>query len=218
MRATTTPALAMYVATVASRLYCRPASGDHCVFEQDGTLQLNSFVASNLRVQDPVTNDVFVRLDNCTAWLPLRCLGSYTATTTCTIIKVSTPTNVYRNIHTWANSNALATLPINHLDSTTCHVIASTGSLYARVSYNNHVGWCRLEQSDVLSQCPPRLTELAAGRSIPVAILQGDYYLLVLNEVQAGGTTTQRFKYRIPHTMARQIDNCISKGRHQYQA
>ncbi|EQC28381.1 hypothetical protein SDRG_13928 [Saprolegnia diclina VS20] len=214
VRATTTPELKTYAASEASMFFSRPAASHSCLFTRNDLLTVGDLVASDLRVQDPVTNDVFVRLENCSAWLPLHCLRRRRAITTHTIIKVSTPTNVYRNIYTWPDSTVLATLPVNHLVTTICHVIATNGALFARVSYDDVVGWCSLEPSDVLYRCPPRVAEQAPGRSIPVAILQGDEYLLVLNEVQEDGSFTQSFKLNLPVGMARQIENCIAKGRH----
>ena len=214
VRAPTTTELKTYAANDVSLFYCRPTKSRSCLFTPNDLLQANNFVASDLRVRDPETHDVYIRLENCTAWLPLRCLRPYTAITNRTIIKVSTPTNLYRNIYTWPDSTVLATLPANILVATTMYVTASNGSLFARVSYDDAVGWCCLEQSDVLSQCPPRLAEQAAGRSIPVALVQGDYYLLVLNEIQEDGSITQRFKYFLPRPMARKIEKCVKKGRH----
>ncbi|KDO32112.1 hypothetical protein SPRG_03330 [Saprolegnia parasitica CBS 223.65] len=215
VRATTTPERATYAATEVSLFYCRPTTSRSSLFTPNELLQANNFVASDLRVRDPVTHDVFIRLDNCTMWLPLRCLRLYTANTTRTIIKVSTPTNLYRNIYTWPHSTVLATLPVNHLVATTMYVAASNGSLYARISYDDAVGWCCLRQSDILPQCPPRLAEQAAGRSIPVAIVRGNSYLLVLNEVQDDGSIEQNIEYDwLPPDMERQINNCIAKGRH----
>ncbi|KDO32113.1 hypothetical protein SPRG_03331 [Saprolegnia parasitica CBS 223.65] len=214
VRATTTPELKTYAATEASLFFCRPATSHRCLFTRSDMLAVNELVASDLRVQDPVTHDVFIRLENCGAWLPLRCLRPRRAITTRTIIKVSTPTNVYRNIYTWPHSTVLATLPANHLVATICHVTRNNGALFARISYDDVIGWCCLEQSDILYRCPPRVAEHAPGRSIPVAILQGNYYLLALNEVQEDGSTSQRFVCNVPSSMDRQIDNCMAKGRH----
>ncbi|KDO32111.1 hypothetical protein SPRG_03329 [Saprolegnia parasitica CBS 223.65] len=215
VRATITPELKTYIATTASRIFWRPASSDRCVFGQDDTLQVNRLVASDLRVQDPVTYHVFIRLENGPVWLPLRCLQPHTANTTRTVIKVSTPMILRRNAYTWSNSIGLATLPANILVATICHVTTSNGGLYARISYDDAVGWCSFKQSDVLPQCPPRLAEQAAGRSIPVAIVRGNSYLLVLNEIQDDGSIVQNIKYdRLPLGMERQIKNCIAKGRH----
>ncbi|KDO32110.1 hypothetical protein SPRG_03328 [Saprolegnia parasitica CBS 223.65] len=205
--------VAVYMADRPSPFYARPTTHSDSALVRHTMLRRDELVATDLRVADPVTNQTYLRLDNSFGWLPLRHLTRYECTTRRLLFRVPSPTHVYRNIRTVPESIAVATLPADYLLASTLHVYLNAFA-YTRVVRDDVTGWCKLRLSDMLLQCPPRLAEQPPGRSIPVALLQGDHYFVLLNEIQDDGTITQAFHCDLPYAMVRQINNCITKGRH----
>ncbi|OQR89136.1 hypothetical protein ACHHYP_06457 [Achlya hypogyna] len=212
VRLSVVPQFAVFRVTSATRFYHRPWATVASTVSGSQILQQNQIMAASHRVTDPESGVAFVRVDSRATWVPASCLAHHPTSTARVVVRVKAATGIYAGVVSRAQ-NSLATLQEGTLVASQLHFNVGE-TLFARVSAGGVVGWCTFESSDLLPQCPPRLAEQSAGRHIPVAILQGEYHLLVLNEVQSDGSITQKFKYCIPHAMARQIDNCIAKGRH----
>ncbi|EQC28164.1 hypothetical protein SDRG_14121 [Saprolegnia diclina VS20] len=199
-RVPVTNEVAVYMADQPSPFYARPTTHSDSALVRQMMLRRDELVATDLRVHDPVSNLTYLRLDNSVGWLPLRHLTRYECTTRRLIFRVPSPTLVYRNIRTVPESVAVATLPADYLLVSTLHVYLNAFA-YTRVVRDDVTGWCKLRLSDVLLECPPRLAEKPPGRSIPVALLQGDQYLVLLNEIQDDGSITQTFHCELPYAM-----------------
>ncbi|EQC28380.1 hypothetical protein SDRG_13927 [Saprolegnia diclina VS20] len=170
-------------------------------------------VATDLRAQDPVTRAEFVRLDNCSLWLPVSRLAPRALSTQRLLLCPSTDVSVYRNMYTTPSSPVLETLPARTSIVSSAHL--TLGNVcFARVSIGRVDGWIQVDTNAVYRRRPSQIAEEAAGRSIPIALLQGDYYLLALNEVQGHGGVGQRVYYFLPNRMAEAVAACTEAGRH----
>ncbi|EQC28378.1 hypothetical protein SDRG_13925 [Saprolegnia diclina VS20] len=211
IQAIVTKEVAVYRALAATLRYYRPTTSTTGVLTlTDRSITINTLLAANLHVRDPVTRIEFVRLDNSTLWVPSALLTQMTLRTAHLVVRPKAYLSLRRNI--FASDEAalvsVGTLAVSRQQTTIA------GVCYANVTTNNVSGWCTLQHDDFVTSCPPRLAEKSAGLFLPVVILQGRYYLVVANQVQSDGSITQCIKYSLPNSMARQIENCISKGRH----
>ncbi|KDO32116.1 hypothetical protein SPRG_03334 [Saprolegnia parasitica CBS 223.65] len=173
----------------------------------------NTAVATDLRVQDPVTRAEYVRLDNCSLWLPVARLAPRAVSMQRILLCPNTAVPVYRNMYSTPASQVLETLPARQSIASSTHLTLGN-ACFARVLIGCVAGWIKVDKSDVIRHRPSPLAEEAAGKGIPVALHQGDYFLLALNEVQAHGGVRQQVFFFLPDRMAEAVNACIQAGRH----
>ncbi|EQC28366.1 hypothetical protein SDRG_13913 [Saprolegnia diclina VS20] len=166
-------------------------------------------VVSTDLVVTPASGQAFARLERTTKWVRLAQLRQLPLTTGRYIFKLEETTKV--------STNALARVG-GIVETMTARAVLACESYAiddARNMVHVHVakGWLTVPQSDLYTSRPPRLATEPAGQKALV-LLQGEYYLLVLNEAQWDGSYAQRILRHLPDDMDRQIDNCITKGRH----
>ncbi|KDO32118.1 hypothetical protein SPRG_03336 [Saprolegnia parasitica CBS 223.65] len=212
IQAIVTKEVAVYRAHATTLRYFRPTTSTAGVLAlTDRSVAVDTLLAANLHVRDPVTRIEFVRLDNSTLWVPSALLTQVTLRTTRLVVRATTNLSLRRNLISGSDETTVlrpGALAVSGQQTTVA------GVCYANVTTGDVSGWCTLRPDDFLPSCPLRLAEKSAGLYIPVVILQGSYFLVVLNQLQSDGSIQQSIKFSLPHTMARQIENCTAKGRH----
>ncbi|KDO32134.1 hypothetical protein SPRG_03351 [Saprolegnia parasitica CBS 223.65] len=171
-------------------------------------LAVGTVVSTDLVVR-PASGPAFARLERTTKWVRLAQLQQLPLTTGRYILKLDATTKV--------STNALARVGgiVETMEARAVVACQSYAIDDARNTVHVRVakGWFSVPRSDLYTSRPPRLATEPAGQKA-LLVLQGEYYLLVLNEAQWDGSFTQRIVRHLPDDMDRQIDNCIAKGRH----
>ncbi|EQC28159.1 hypothetical protein SDRG_14116 [Saprolegnia diclina VS20] len=202
----------LYEATQYTRLYFRPSTSDDAVNTQDAVYE-GDVISTDLHVVDPITQRSYVRLEGSNTWLLTASLHRVTLSTEKLLFRAPYEVSLFPNAEARiTNERPLVTLPIGAL-VTASRSLPVTDGYVVQATYDGITGWATFDEEDRLWSSPPRLAEGPPGRQIPVAIVQGRWHVVVMNNVLDDGSIDQEFHGSLPATLVERLMECKRQGR-----
>ncbi|KDO32106.1 hypothetical protein SPRG_03324 [Saprolegnia parasitica CBS 223.65] len=202
----------VYSATQYARMYLRPSTRGGAVNTHDAAYE-GDMVSADLHVVNPTSQRSYVRLEGSTTWLLAASLHRVAYSVEKLLFRAPYAVDLFANAEARiSHENPLVTLPIHAL-VTASRSIPFTDGYVVQVTYDGITGWATFDEEDRLWSSPPRLAEGPPGRQIPVAIVQGRWHVVVMNNILDDGSIDQEFHGSLPETLVERLMDCKRQGR-----